>query len=386
MEYVNTVCRAVRQCSSDVPNCDPDRVWCMVIPPLSTVRNLETAFPQAWLNSTQSIIDPADTNLRLPLLSLSFYRKILEQSSWREMDGQVEWTRLITDEWLCGGNMNGIMYDINSKSLPIRLLLLQHLSLSSRSKQLQKPVGVGVVGAVRQRQNACVSLANWFESSGYTRGDEDLVVEGQIWSRCLYEQGLRGDLDDEETFMAISGKASEQVEHKKNPTHKSIHGMRYHPTFVKYCTLMCSYALHSGAQYDLSSGMTGATSQRQMKRWATISGTRMTSSELCAANLFPALAFAEWKNYLGPWICAGDGTKSMSLIRLKVMTPPHIIDGIMREGVTHVVGLTVPLGDVLSKSSEEQFEISSNIDSAKAIAIQVWVMAIQIPLPACPSY
>ncbi|KAJ7083265.1 hypothetical protein C8R43DRAFT_1142707 [Mycena crocata] len=203
MEYVNTACRAVREnstasirklpdpdmlvsqfltvrlptilgdraaiprrtseCfSSDVPTCDPDRVWSIVIRPLSIVYNLETAFPQAWLNGAQSIIDPTDTNLRLPLWSRAFHWKILEideaQSSRRESkdwlpedqhyildhlgwnshhagaaDGQVEWTRLITDEWLCGGNMNGIMYNIKQR-VAANLLLLQHLSLSSSSK------------------------------------------------------------------------------------------------------------------------------------------------------------------------------------------------------------------------------------------------------------
>jgi hypothetical protein len=81
----------------------------------------------------------------------------------------------------------------------------------------------------------------------------------------LYEQGLRGDLDDQETFMAISGQLSEKVKRSKDPTGHTMHGMRYDPIFVKYCTLMRSYGPRSGAQYDLMTKMTGAISQRQMR-------------------------------------------------------------------------------------------------------------------------
>lgn len=81
----------------------------------------------------------------------------------------------------------------------------------------------------------------------------------------LYEQGLRGDLDDQETFVAISGQLTEKIRRNKDPTGRSIHGMRYEPTFVKFCTLMRSYGPRSGTQYDLMSGMTGAISQRQMR-------------------------------------------------------------------------------------------------------------------------
>ncbi|KAJ6628384.1 hypothetical protein B0H10DRAFT_2209665 [Mycena sp. CBHHK59/15] len=54
----------------------------------------------------------------------------------------------------------------------------------------------------------------------------------------LYQQVLHGDLDDQETFVAISGQLTEKVERNKDPTGRAIHGIHYDPLFVKYCTLM----------------------------------------------------------------------------------------------------------------------------------------------------
>ncbi|KAJ7252831.1 hypothetical protein C8J57DRAFT_955015, partial [Mycena rebaudengoi] len=193
----------------------------------------------------------------------------------------------------------------------------------------------------------------------------------------LYEQSLRGDLDDQQTFVAISGQLTEKVERSKDPSGHAIHGMRYSPMFAKYCTLMRSYGPRSGAQYDLMRGMTGAISPRQMRyahRRAAKSATKMVSSELCPENLFPALDFAKLMNYDGPWIVAGDGTKVRMIILFS------------DKDSAHVVGSTFPLRNVLFKSSEEQSKITSDIDAAKAIATQVWVLAIKIPLPGMPVF
>jgi hypothetical protein len=81
----------------------------------------------------------------------------------------------------------------------------------------------------------------------------------------LYRQSLRGDLDDQETFVAIARQLSDKVTRKKDPTGKAIHGIRYDEAFSKYCTLMRSYGPRSGSQYNLMAGMTGAISQRQMR-------------------------------------------------------------------------------------------------------------------------
>ncbi|KAJ7757095.1 hypothetical protein B0H16DRAFT_678344 [Mycena metata] len=44
--------------STENPNCEPDTVWSSVVPPLWFLRDLESIFPQAWLNGAQSIVDP----------------------------------------------------------------------------------------------------------------------------------------------------------------------------------------------------------------------------------------------------------------------------------------------------------------------------------------
>ncbi|KAJ7246708.1 hypothetical protein C8J57DRAFT_1241344 [Mycena rebaudengoi] len=194
----------------------------------------------------------------------------------------------------------------------------------------------------------------------------------------LYEQSLRGDLDDQETFVAISGQLTERVERSKDSSGRAIHSMRYSPMFAKYCTLMRSYGPRSGAQYDLMRGMTGGISPRQMRRRAAKSSTKMLSSELCAGNLFPALDFAKLMNYDGPWIAAGNGTKLRPLLTVS--------SEFSDKDSAHVMGSTFPLCNVVFKSSDEQSKITSNIDAARAIATHVWVLAIKIPLPGMPVF
>ncbi|KAJ6481381.1 hypothetical protein DFH09DRAFT_1341279 [Mycena vulgaris] len=69
--------RTIDWFSSDLPNYEPDRVWTIVIPPLSFVRDLENVFAQAWLNGVKSLVDPNDKSLRLPLWALQFYREVI---------------------------------------------------------------------------------------------------------------------------------------------------------------------------------------------------------------------------------------------------------------------------------------------------------------------
>ncbi|KAK6971680.1 hypothetical protein R3P38DRAFT_2670220 [Favolaschia claudopus] len=194
----------------------------------------------------------------------------------------------------------------------------------------------------------------------------------------LYQQGARGELKDEETFLAISNQLSERVTRSQDPTGRAMHGMRYDPTFVKFCTLMRSYGPRSGAQYDLMSGMTGAISQRQMRRRAAKSATKMVSAELCAENLAAALDFAKIVGYDGPWIAAGDGTKLRPLLTVS--------SEFSEKDSAHVVGSTLPLSETLFKTSEEQSRIISRVDKEKQIATQVWVIAIKIPLPGMPVF
>ncbi|KAJ7502237.1 hypothetical protein B0H11DRAFT_2223709 [Mycena galericulata] len=139
--------------SAELPDCDLVSIlWSLDIPPNSLLRELEHDFPQKWLNGVKSILDPVDNSLRLPLFALQFYRKIHElretQEKWTNSvqrvadqgltdcqseiydvfasvswntvhfgapDGQLDWTRLIDDEWLSGGIIDNMMADIQSR-------------------------------------------------------------------------------------------------------------------------------------------------------------------------------------------------------------------------------------------------------------------------------
>ncbi|KAJ7488699.1 hypothetical protein B0H11DRAFT_1912851 [Mycena galericulata] len=75
--------------SPDPPTCGEDTVWSLAsIPPLDFVRQLESHFPQAWLNGSQSIVDHTNVTRRLPLQTPTFFREIntlrASQEKWRE--------------------------------------------------------------------------------------------------------------------------------------------------------------------------------------------------------------------------------------------------------------------------------------------------------------
>jgi hypothetical protein len=130
--------------SSDSPNCGEDAVLSLEsVPPLEFVRQLESAFSQQWLNGACCIIDHTDNTRRFPLWAPTFFRQIIElrvaQERWTEShlwlppaeryllehvswntkhvgapDGQLDWTRLISDEWLSGGIIDEMTADIKS--------------------------------------------------------------------------------------------------------------------------------------------------------------------------------------------------------------------------------------------------------------------------------
>ncbi|KAJ7845793.1 hypothetical protein B0H13DRAFT_1908176 [Mycena leptocephala] len=119
--------------SDDSPNCDAvTALWALnFIPPVYLLRELENDCPQQWLNGAQSVLDPHDKFLRFPLFSLAFYSKIHAlldaQEKWQDSvdwardlhpgapDGQLDWTRLVNDEWLSGEIIDSMMADIQSR-------------------------------------------------------------------------------------------------------------------------------------------------------------------------------------------------------------------------------------------------------------------------------
>ncbi|KAJ6596450.1 hypothetical protein B0H10DRAFT_1960191 [Mycena sp. CBHHK59/15] len=143
--------------SSELPNCDPiPALWSVnSIPPDYFLRELESDSAQKWLNGAKSIRDPSNNSLRLPLFALAFYREIHRLSeaqekwtcsmewvrdelpqydltifasvSWNSVhpgapDGQLDWTRLVDDEWLSGGIIDNMMMDIQSRVAEIPAL------------------------------------------------------------------------------------------------------------------------------------------------------------------------------------------------------------------------------------------------------------------------
>jgi hypothetical protein len=143
--------------SSDVPNCDfTTGLWAAnSIPPHSFLRELENDCAQKWLNGAKSILDSSNKTPRLPLFALPFYRKIHElqeaQSKWicsrgwvrdhlpgfdlaifsrvswntvhdHAPDGQLDWTRLLDDEWLSGGIIDNMMLDLQTRVAAIPAL------------------------------------------------------------------------------------------------------------------------------------------------------------------------------------------------------------------------------------------------------------------------
>jgi hypothetical protein len=137
--------------SDDSPNCDAvTALWALnFIPPVYLLRELENDCPQQWLNRAQSVLGPHDKSLRFPLFALAFYSKIhvlLDvQEKWQDSvdwardegpgtfsldvfatvswntvhpgapDGQLDWTRLVNDEWLSGEIIDSMMADIQSR-------------------------------------------------------------------------------------------------------------------------------------------------------------------------------------------------------------------------------------------------------------------------------
>ncbi|KAJ7722156.1 hypothetical protein B0H14DRAFT_3520394 [Mycena olivaceomarginata] len=131
--------------SPEPPDHGEDVVWLLrSIPPLEFILQLLADHPQAWLNGSASIVDHTDGTRHLPFWTVTFFHEILTikiaQDKWREshhwlpdsekfvldhtswntrhsgaLEGQLDWTRLISDEWLSDGIIDEMMRDINAR-------------------------------------------------------------------------------------------------------------------------------------------------------------------------------------------------------------------------------------------------------------------------------
>ncbi|KAJ6477737.1 hypothetical protein C8R45DRAFT_1102026 [Mycena sanguinolenta] len=132
------------------PNCDSSHtLWSHSIPALSFLLELENDYAQNWMNGAVSVVNPPEKFIRFPLFAVTFYREIhrlreaqtkwnssvrwartkfagsdleiFAQVSWNTVhsdapDGQLDWTRLVDDEWLSGGIIDSMMADIQSRA------------------------------------------------------------------------------------------------------------------------------------------------------------------------------------------------------------------------------------------------------------------------------
>jgi hypothetical protein len=139
--------------SFEPPNCDPiPTLWSSSIPTLSFLRELENDYPQKWMNGATSVLDPLQKSIRLPLFAVAFYLEIHRlreaQDKWRSSvqwaqnkftgrdleifarvswntvhpdapDRQLDWTRLVDDEWVSDGIIDTMMADIQSRATKI---------------------------------------------------------------------------------------------------------------------------------------------------------------------------------------------------------------------------------------------------------------------------
>ncbi|KAJ7826110.1 hypothetical protein B0H14DRAFT_3467898 [Mycena olivaceomarginata] len=99
------------------PDCGEDVVWLLrSIPPLEFILQLPADHPQAWLNGFASIDKWRESHYWLP----DSEKFILDYTSWNTrhsgaLEGQLDWTRLISDEWLSDGIIDEMMRDIKAR-------------------------------------------------------------------------------------------------------------------------------------------------------------------------------------------------------------------------------------------------------------------------------
>ncbi|KAF8126404.1 hypothetical protein K438DRAFT_2146173 [Mycena galopus ATCC 62051] len=124
-------------------------------PRLPFLCELENDYPQKWMNGAISVLDPLQKSIHLPLFAVAFYceihrlreaqdkwhtsvqwaqnkftgrdLEIFARVSWNTVhpdapDGQLDWTRLVDDEWVSDGIIDTMMADIQSRATRIRAL------------------------------------------------------------------------------------------------------------------------------------------------------------------------------------------------------------------------------------------------------------------------
>ncbi|KDQ15062.1 hypothetical protein BOTBODRAFT_174240 [Botryobasidium botryosum FD-172 SS1] len=187
----------------------------------------------------------------------------------------------------------------------------------------------------------------------------------------LYQQALDGQLDREFAFKAICMQFVERTSRLSEGGANALKGMRYTKEFTDFCVIMRSYGNMSATQYSYLRSAIGGC------HWEHFAG--LHRPYLCLENVQSAAKLAEFLQYKGPWIAAGDGTK----LKAGLSCVTTFLDDDEVGG--HIIGSTLTLDKSRFRTPQEQEDVMDNIAENKLIATQVWVQALKIPLPGMPT-
>ncbi|KAF8597965.1 hypothetical protein BDV93DRAFT_561745 [Ceratobasidium sp. AG-I] len=192
----------------------------------------------------------------------------------------------------------------------------------------------------------------------------------------LYEQAKNGQLDSANIFTEICKQfADRNARVQSGPN--ALRGIRYSPEFVDFCTIARSVGGRTSVQYGILKEILGGVSHRTLRKRVQQSGAGLVSPILIEDNFLRLVQFAKLVGYEGPWVACGDGTKITPML--------NVSTAFAREGA-HLVGSTLPLEETHFVNAEQQTAVTKKIEQSSALANQVWVQGMMIPLPGMPLF
>ncbi|CAE6416253.1 unnamed protein product [Rhizoctonia solani] len=192
----------------------------------------------------------------------------------------------------------------------------------------------------------------------------------------LYQQARNGQLDAEPIFVEISKQFADRTNRKHNGPN-AMRGIRYSPEFMNFCVIMRSFGGRTGVQYGILKDITGGASHRTLRRHLQLTGAGLALPILDEGNFIRLVKYTKMVGYDGPWIACGDGTK---------VTPMLNVSTAFSEEGAHILGSTLSLSETHFDSPEEQSRVMKRIEDSDALANQVWVQGMMIPLSGMPMF
>ncbi|KAF8598388.1 hypothetical protein BDV93DRAFT_594146 [Ceratobasidium sp. AG-I] len=192
----------------------------------------------------------------------------------------------------------------------------------------------------------------------------------------LYEQAKAGQLDSAHIFTEICKQfADRNTRAQSGPN--ALRGIRYTPEFVDFCTIVRASGGRSGVHYGILKEVLGGVSHRTLRKRVQQSGAGLVSPMLTGDNFVRLVQFAKLVGYDGPWVACGDGTK---------ITPMLNVSTVFANEGAHIVGSDLPLESTHFVNAEQQTTVTKTIEQSNAVANQVWVQGMMIPLPGMPLF